>query len=162
MTVSAERPVRRTPARGMMLLGSGTITAALVAAALAAQPGSPKAAPSPSLIENEATLAVRQPGPHAGGGDTTAFPFFSSAAEFKTAFRKRVLHAGSAIGYHRQEVDEIYYVLSGTGEYTLNGVTREVGPGTAMLTRPGDSHGLRAKGGDLAIIITYQLSGKPD
>jgi mannose-6-phosphate isomerase-like protein (cupin superfamily) len=36
-------------------------------------------------------------------------------------FRKRALHRGAAIGYHEQEEDEIYYVVSGTGELTLNG-----------------------------------------
>ncbi len=53
------------------------------------------------------------------------------------AFRKRILHRGSTIGYHLQDFDEVYYILSGTGEYTLNGTRRQVGPGTAMLTRPG-------------------------
>lgn len=133
--------------------------AAFVSVAVASQsaPNS-QPAPSRSLIESEAAMAVHQPGPHAGGGDTTAFPFFSTAPDFRTAFRKRVLHRGSAIGYHRQDVDEVYYILSGTGEYTLNGVKRQVGPGTAMLTRPGDSHGLRPTGdGDLALIITYQM-----
>ena len=36
-------------------------------------------------------------------------------------FRKRALHPGSGIEYHRQEQDEVYYVLSGTGEDTLDG-----------------------------------------
>jgi mannose-6-phosphate isomerase-like protein (cupin superfamily) len=109
-----------------------------------------------SFVEDEATIAVHQPGPHDGGGDTTVFPFFWRVSDFKMAFRKRILHKGSAIGYHKQEFDEVYYVLSGTGEYTLNEVKRQVGPGTAMLTRPGDSHGLRPTGdGELALIIAY-------
>jgi mannose-6-phosphate isomerase-like protein (cupin superfamily) len=65
-------------------------------------------------------------------------------------------HRGSTIGYHLQDFDEVYYILSGTGEYTLNGTRRQVGPGTAMLTRPGDSHGLRPTGdGELVLIIAY-------
>ena len=72
-------------------------------------------------------------------------------------FRKRALHPGAAIGYHRQTEDEIYYVLSGSGELTLNGVQSIVGPGTAILTRPGSSHGLRQVGSaDLIIVIAYQ------
>ena len=109
-----------------------------------------------SLVEEEPALAIHQPAPHDGGGDTTAFPFFSTAPDFKMAFRKRILHKGSAIGYHLQDFDEVYYILSGTGEYTLNGVKRQVGPGIAMLTRTGDSHGLRPTGdGELALIIAY-------
>lgn len=126
-------------------------TVALALALFAASAGSQPAARS--LIEDE-PKGVRQPGPHSGGGETTAFPYFEQAADFKMAFRKRVLHKGSAIGYHRQSVDEVYYILSGTGEYTLNGVARRVGPGTAMLTRPGDSHGLRPTGeGELALLL---------
>ena len=109
-----------------------------------------------SLIEDEAAVAARSPGPHEGGGNTTVFPFFAKAPDFKMAFRKRILHQGSTIGYHVQDFDEVYYILSGTGEYTLNGVTRQVGPGTALLTRVGDSHGLRPAGdGEVALIIAY-------
>jgi len=74
-------------------------------------------------------------------------------------FRKRALHHGAAIGYHRQEEDEIYYIVSGTGELTLNGERSVVGPGTAILTRPRSSHGLRQVGpDDLVVIIAYQQS----
>jgi mannose-6-phosphate isomerase-like protein (cupin superfamily) len=137
--------------------GIAMAMAALVSAVVAGQSGGTvRPAPTRSLVEEELAIAVHQPGPHDGGGDTTAFPFFAKAPDFKMAFRKRILHKGSAIGYHLQDVDEVYYILNGTGEYTLNGVTRQVGPGTAMLTRPGDSHGLRpTTGGELALIIAY-------
>jgi mannose-6-phosphate isomerase-like protein (cupin superfamily) len=47
-------------------------------------------------------------------------------------------------------------VLSGRGEMTLDGKTVEVGPGTAILTRTGSSHGLKVLGTeDLVIIINY-------
>jgi mannose-6-phosphate isomerase-like protein (cupin superfamily) len=110
-----------------------------------------------SLIERDSAVATRQPGPHRGGGETTAYPFFARAPNLRLIFRKRALHRGAAIGYHLQEEDEIYYVLSGAGELTLNGARSIVGPGTAILTRPGSSHGLRQVGSDdLVIIIAYQ------
>jgi len=116
--------------------------------------------PSPqasSLIEHDSTVATAQPGPHDGGGVTTAYSFFARAPNLQLVFRKRALHRGAAIGYHHQDVDEIYYILSGTGELTLNGQRSMVGPGTAVLTRPGSSHGLRQVGSDdLALIIAYQ------
>lgn len=108
------------------------------------------------VLENEKDLAATQPGPHNGGGTTTAYNFFSKAEGFKLAFRKRVLHPGSAIGYHLQKEDEVYYVLSGKGEMTMNGKTFIVGPGDGILTRPGSSHGLKQVGDeDLVIIINY-------
>lgn len=110
------------------------------------------------ILEHENDIAVEQPGPHKGGGLTTAYPFFSKAKDFKIAFRKRVLRPGSAIGYHLQKEDEIYYILNGKGEMTMNGKTFPVRAGDAILTRPGSSHGLKPVGGDsLTIIINYLL-----
>src|SRR6267378_829506 len=110
-----------------------------------------------SLIEHDSTVASPEPGPHSGGGQTTAYSFFARTPNLGLVFRKRALHSCAAIGYHRQEEDEIYYVVSGTGELRLNGVRSVVGPGTAILTRPGSWHGLRQLGSDdLVIIIAYQ------
>jgi len=112
-----------------------------------------------SLIEHDTVVATPQPGPHGGGGKTTVYSFFARAPDLQLVFRKRALHPGAAIGYHRQEEDEIYYIVSGTGELTLNGARSVVCPGTAILTRPGSSHGLRQVGpDDLVIIIAYQQS----
>ena len=110
------------------------------------------------ILEREKDIAVEQPGPHKGGGLTTAYPFFSKAPGFKVAFRKRVLRPGSAIGYHLQKEDEIYYILDGKGEMTMNGKTFPVTAGDAVLTRPGSSHGIKPVGGDsLTLIINYLL-----
>jgi mannose-6-phosphate isomerase-like protein (cupin superfamily) len=109
------------------------------------------------ILEHEKDIAVNQPGPHDGGGNTTAYNFFSTATGLKLVFRKRVLHPGSAIGYHLQEVDEVYYIVSGTGEMKMNGETFPVQAGDAILTRPGSSHGLKQTGkDDLVIIINYE------
>jgi mannose-6-phosphate isomerase-like protein (cupin superfamily) len=129
------------------------------AASIGRAPASPAAVPSPalgSIIEHDSLVAVRESGPHGGGGETTAYPFFKDAPRLTLVFRKRALHRGAAIGYHVQEADEVYYVLAGRGELTLDGVRREVGPGTAILTRPGSSHGLRQLGTeDLVILVSY-------
>ena len=110
----------------------------------------------PSLIQRDSEIAVSQPGPHEGGGTTTAYPFFADAAEFAIVFRKRALHPGSGIGCHPHGKDEIYYVVSGRGEFTLDGVKHPVGPGSAMLTRDGSTHCLRQVGDeDLVIIVNY-------
>lgn len=48
-------------------------------------------------------------------------------------------------------------MLSGRGQMTLDGRTVDVGPGTAILTRPGSSHGLKQVGTeDLVILINYE------
>jgi mannose-6-phosphate isomerase-like protein (cupin superfamily) len=109
------------------------------------------------ILEHEKDIAQQQPGPHDGGGNTTAFNFFSKAADCKLVFRKRILHPGSSIGYHLQKEDEIYYIISGTGEMKMNGETFAVAAGDAILTRPGSSHSLTQTGiNDLVIIINYE------
>jgi quercetin dioxygenase-like cupin family protein len=109
------------------------------------------------VIDHEKNVRVEQPGPHNGGGKTTAFPFFDKVKDAKMAFRKRILHPGSSIGYHLQEKQEIYYILSGNGELTMNGKVIPVTAGDAILTMPGCSHGLKPTGNnDLAVLITYE------
>jgi quercetin dioxygenase-like cupin family protein len=139
--------------KGFLALGGfAYVSAVACAAPTIARP----AALRSSLIEYDSLVGKRESGPHNGGGETTAFPFFANENGLSVVFRKRELHAGSAIGYHRNDEDEIYYVLSGQGELTLNAERHMVGPGAAILTRAGDSHGLRQLGAeDLVIIITY-------
>jgi mannose-6-phosphate isomerase-like protein (cupin superfamily) len=49
-------------------------------------------------------------------------------------------------------------VLSGKGVLTLDGKPYDVGPGAAILTRPGSSHGLKQIGTeDLVILINYEV-----
>jgi mannose-6-phosphate isomerase-like protein (cupin superfamily) len=98
-----------------------------------------------------------QPGPHSGGGEITAYSFFEGVSHFTTAFRKRTLKPGSSIGYHLQKEDEVYYILSGTGQMKMNGKTFPVKPGDAILTRPGSSHGLVPdKNTELTLLIVYE------
>jgi mannose-6-phosphate isomerase-like protein (cupin superfamily) len=109
------------------------------------------------VIEHDADIAANEPGTHKGGGQTVGYSFFKSVPNLRLIFRKRALKPGSAIGYHQQKEDEIYYVLSGRGVMTLDGTPVEVGPGTAILTRPGSSHGLTQTGTeDLVIMINYE------
>jgi mannose-6-phosphate isomerase-like protein (cupin superfamily) len=109
------------------------------------------------LLDHEQDIAAKQPGPHDGGGNTTAYNFFAKAKDCKLVFRKRILHPGSSIGYHLQTEDEIYYIFSGVGQMKMNGKTFPVKTGDAILTRPGSSHSLTPAGNDdLVVIINYE------
>jgi mannose-6-phosphate isomerase-like protein (cupin superfamily) len=120
-----------------------------------AQQSAPK--PGGIIVQHDREVAADEPGPHKGGGSTIGHSFFRDAPGLKLVFRKRVLKPGSGIGYHVQQEDEIYYVLSGRGVMTLDGKSVDVGPGTAILTRTGSSHGLKQTGtDDLVIIINYE------
>ena len=114
------------------------------------------------VMERDADVARDQPGPHQGLGRTTGHVFFEKVPGLAFSFRKRVLHPGSSIGYHLQKEDEVYYVVSGTGRMTVDGTPFDVGPGDALLTRPGSSHGLVQTGGkDLVLIIAYPVASPP-
>ena len=109
------------------------------------------------VLQRDADVAKEEPGTHKGGGRTVGYSFFSEVPDLRLVLRKRSLKPGSSIGYHEQKEDEIYYVLSGRGEMTIDGKTFEVRPGNAILTRPGSSHGLKQTGAeDLVIMINYQ------
>ena len=126
--------------------------------ALAAQ----KPAPGGSIIETDTQVAKEEPGTHNGGGQTVGYSFFSTVPNLKLVFRKRAFHPGSGVGLHEQKEDEIYYVLSGRGQMTLDGKTVDVTPGTAVLTRTGSSHSLKQVGNeDLVILINYEVEPKP-
>jgi mannose-6-phosphate isomerase-like protein (cupin superfamily) len=139
-------------ARRLLLL-----TLVLACAAVAGPAARQKPAPGGYILEHDADVAVTEPGTHNGGGTTIGYSFFKDAKGLKLIFRKRALKPGSGIGYHLQTEDEIYYVLSGHGTMTIDDKSFEVGPGAAILTRPGSSHGLKQTGpDDLVILINYE------
>jgi mannose-6-phosphate isomerase-like protein (cupin superfamily) len=117
--------------------------------------------PGGYVLERDKEVAKNEPGTHNGGGQTIGYSFFGKTPNLKLVFRKRAFKPGSAIGYHLQREDEIYYVLSGRGMMTIDGKEFEIGPGDAVLTRPGSSHGLKQIGSeDLVILINYEQAPK--
>jgi mannose-6-phosphate isomerase-like protein (cupin superfamily) len=109
------------------------------------------------IIQHDDEIAKSEPGPHQGPGQTVGYIFFGETPNLHFSFRKRVLKPGAGIGYHEQHEDEVYYILSGRGVMTLDDKPTDVGPGTAILTRTGSSHGLRQVGAeDLVVIITSE------
>lgn len=58
-------------------------------------------------------------------------------------FNRMVVEPGNSIGEHMHEGDnEIFYFLSGTGEYNDNGTIVQVGPGDTTVCCDGETHGL--------------------
>lgn len=53
------------------------------------------------------------------------------------------LEPGASVGYHWHHGEgELYYILTGTGEYTEDGVTTPVSAGMATYVYNGHAHGL--------------------
>jgi len=139
----------------LLLVAIGSIAAQT----RAAQPPAHKQ-PGGYIVQHEHDIARGEPGTHNGGGQTVGYSFFDKTPGLTLVFRKRALKPGSAIGYHEQHEDEIYYVLSGHGVMTVDGKAFDVEPGTAVLTRPGSSHGIKQAGtDDLVLLINYEQLG---
>jgi mannose-6-phosphate isomerase-like protein (cupin superfamily) len=140
---------------------SAVLVMAVLAASWSPASAVPQTTPGGYILERDAEVAKSEPGTHKGGGETIGYSFFAKAPGLKMVFRKRALKPGSGIGYHEQKEDEIYYVLSGRGVMTIDGKSFDVTPGTAVLTRPGSSHGLKQAGDeDLVILINYEQQAK--
>ncbi len=71
--------------------------------------------------------------------------------------------AGSQGGGHRHASIEIFYVLSGTLEHIVNGVSHMVGPGEVGIVRPGDEVGHRVPGDEpVEALVIWAPGGEVD
>lgn len=114
------------------------------------------AAPAMVIVREEDVKREEAP-PHGAIGMSTAYRISDAApAPRAMEFRKRVLHKGAAIGLHPIRHDEVYYVLSGEGDVTSDGITRRMGPGMAAYLYKNAVVGIKQVGRmPLTIIISY-------
>lgn len=69
------------------------------------------------------------------------------------------LPPGAVSGIHlHTRTEEIYFILAGTGELSLDGTTHPVGPGSIALTRVGSTHGLRNTGAEDLDWLVVEMS----
>lgn len=66
------------------------------------------------------------------------------------------LRPGQAQKVHAHEgSDKVYYVLRGTGRFTVGGEERDLGAGDAVIARAGDPHGVSNETQeDLVLLVT--------
>lgn len=114
----------------------------------------------PMVIVDEKAVMREEPPPHGAIGTSSAYRISDAVPQPRTMeFRKRVLHVGAAIGLHPIAHDEVYYVLSGSGEVTSDGVTKPVTAGMAAYLYDGAIVGIRQTGTEpLALIISYPVT----
>ena len=111
------------------------------------------------VIVDERDVRRVEPTPHGAIGTSTAYRISDAAPGRTMEFRKRVLHRGAAIGLHKIAHDEVYYVLSGTGEVRSGGQTAVLKPGMAAYLYDGETVGIWQTGrAPLALIVSYPVS----
>ena len=116
----------------------------------------------PMVVINERDVVRQEAPPHGAIGMSTAYRISDVVPQPRTMeFRKRVLHKGAAIGLHPIAHDEVYYVLSGEGEVTSDGVSQRLRPGMAAYLYDGAVVGIRQMGNKpLSLIISYPVTPK--
>lgn len=116
----------------------------------------------PMVVVNERDVVRQEAPPHGAIGMSTAYRISDVVPQPRTMeFRKRVLHKGAAIGLHPIAHDEVYYVLSGEGEVTSDGVSQRLRPGMAAYLYDGAVVGIRQIGRKpLSLIISYPVTSK--
>ena len=139
-------------------MSRAAITAIANSAFLCVASAAQKPASRAMVIVDEAATMREEPTPHGAIGSSTAYRISDAVPGRTMEFRKRILHPGSAIGLHRIAHDEVYYVISGTGEVTSGSVTRPVRTGIAAYLFDGETVGIRQTGSDpLVLIIAYPI-----
>ena len=68
--------------------------------------------------------------------------------------------AGSTIHEHRHEQEEVWNVIEGELELTIDGVVRRAGPGLVAIVPPNTPHSVRALSDGRAIVVDHPL--RPD
>lgn len=116
----------------------------------------------PMVVIDERDVVREEAPPHGAIGMSTAYRISDIVPQPRTMeFRKRVLHKGAAIGLHPIAHDEVYYVLSGEGEVTSDGVSRRLRPGMAAYLYDGAVVGIKQIGRNpLSLIISYPVAPK--
>jgi lysophospholipase L1-like esterase/mannose-6-phosphate isomerase-like protein (cupin superfamily) len=137
--------------------GARAMASLVMQAIPAASPGlAPYLVKAQGGIRRDEEVARPMEAPHDGGGEATGHWYFADAEKRPFAFRKTVLHPGAAIGYHLHDNDEVYYIIEGSATMLFNGSRDRVGPGTAIFTRKGDSHGLVNDGdSDVEVVVVF-------
>lgn len=131
--------------------------AAVFGGALVAHAATPGTYPKPGFVlKHDSQVTRKEPGPHEGTGQTTAYRYFDEVKDAKVIFRKRALHPGASIGDHKLTHDEVYYVVSGQGELIVDGTRSDMKAGSAAFMWEGASVAIRQTGKeDLVIIVSY-------
>jgi len=110
------------------------------------------------VVVDERTIEKTEPNPHGKIGLSTSYRISDHAPNRSMEFRKRILHPGSAIGSHLIDHDEVYYVISGTGEVTSDGIAKLLSAGMAAYLYNGSEVGIKQTGSEpLTLIIAYPL-----
>jgi mannose-6-phosphate isomerase-like protein (cupin superfamily) len=136
-------------------------------AALALTAGHPAAQPAPlasRIVATDASKYRPLTAVHAGAGNMAFAALLNRGAigpHFNFLHRGEI-PAGSGIGHHfHNTVEEMFVILNGEGQFTVNGRTSKLQGPAAVVCRAGDSHALLNSGGETLQWMNFQAGITP-
>lgn len=110
------------------------------------------------ILKNFLEVSSKITNSHDGNGLVEETKLFK-AEDFDTKFFYSAyteIPPQASIGYHQHgEDEEIYVILGGNGQMTVNGEVRAVKTGDVILNKPGYSHGLENNSECLLKILVF-------
>ncbi len=67
------------------------------------------------------------------------------------------LDAGASLHAHSHENEEVWHIIDGDVDLTLDGETRNVTAGNAAIVPPGTTHAVAVKNGCRVIVVDYPV-----
>lgn len=102
------------------------------------------------MIKRKDDLTVASMCIRNGNGEAECHKILETEDEFYKKgrlFNRMILQPGVSIGEHQHTGDnEIFYILSGEGEYNDNGTTVTLKPGDVAICNDGETHAMINKG----------------
>jgi mannose-6-phosphate isomerase-like protein (cupin superfamily) len=77
----------------------------------------------------------------------------NSSIRLQSLAEARLAPGRATTPHHHKVTEEIYYILSGSAEMTLEGESRPVGPGDAIAIPPGARHTIRNTGPEELVFL---------
>ena len=145
----------------ILLSGAGLAMTALAVALTAGHPAAQQPPLASRIVPTDATTYRPLTAVHAGAGNM-AFVALLNRGAIGPHFN--FLHRGeipsrSGIGHHfHNTVEEMFVILNGEGQFTVNGRTARIQGPAAVVCRMGDSHALLNTGSETLQWMNFQAS----
>jgi mannose-6-phosphate isomerase-like protein (cupin superfamily) len=135
--------------------------AALFVAVAAVRPAAQPVPLAKRIVATDASTYRPLTAVHAGAGNMafTALLNRGAIGPFFNFFHRGEIPAGSGIGHHfHNTVEEMFVILNGEGQFTVNGRTALLKGPAAVVCRMGDSHALLNTGTETLQWLNFQAS----
>ncbi|WP_019639634.1 cupin domain-containing protein [Paenibacillus fonticola] len=111
------------------------------------------------IIRNYLEAESKSGRSHSGQGEVQSVKLFHES-DFESSLKflyYMVMPPGTSIGYHQHgENEELYIILEGSGQMTVNGEIRDVKAGDVILNKRNWSHGLENTAAEPLRLLVYE------